>query len=354
MKETIVIGYFGKGNVGDEAILSSTLHGILKHEKVIVVSDNPDETTRLHYVKSIKFKHLFSLPFWIVLKRPKRILFPGGGYFYGNAVRAAALITAVGKIFGSKVDIVAVGIGPYLNHEIMGFYNNKDKFKGLNKYCLRLMFTISDYKSVRDEFSKKMVILSGERNVKIDSDPALSLKPVDKQYALELFNGALPKLNRPIVGFNLRYIPDKRIMNKIITETSKVCKFIIEKLNGSVVFVPFGVRYQSEMGKFDLINDDEFAYNMFKQIYTSDRIYLLRGRYTPSELLGMFRFFDAVIGMRLHSIVFSHIMKVPVFAISYEQKIDSFVKSKKIPYTHINDIDSQKVINFVYNIFKHE
>lgn len=355
MKETVIIGYFGKGNIGDEAILSSTLSRMKRDENVIVLSENPDETERMHYVRSEKytFRHLPLLLLKIALKRPN-ILFPGGGYFYGNAVRSIALISIVSKIFGSKVSIVAVGVGPYLSHDIVGLYNDNDKFSGLNKFCLRLIFTIADYASVRDNFSKKMVVLAGGHDVKIENDPALSLESVDARFAFDLFNSALPKLNGPIIGLNLRYIPDDKLMNKIINVVAEVCKFVIEKLNGNIIFVPFGVRYQNELNGFNPINDDEVAYNKFKKRYNPERIYFLRERYTPSELLGMFRYFDAFIGMRLHSVVFSYTMKVPVFAISYEHKINSFVEDKDIPYARIDSIGSENIIDFLRSVFKSE
>jgi polysaccharide pyruvyl transferase WcaK-like protein len=353
VKEILIMGYFGKGNIGDEAILSSTLSRIRKDGEVVVLSDNPDETMRMHHVRSIKYSYR-SLPLIllrIIRKRPK-ILFPGGGYFYGGAVRTIALIAIIGKLFGSKIEIVAVGVGPFLSHEIVGLYQDSDEFIGLNKVCLRIIFTIADYASVRDEFSRKMVVRAGVRDVKVEKDPALYLEPIDEKFAFDLFNSALPRLNAPFVGLNIRYIPDKAIMDKVINVMAEISRFVIEKLNGSVIFVPFGVRYQNELNKFSPINDDEIAFNLLKQSCDLGRVYFLRGRYAPRELLGMFKFFDSFVGMRLHSVVFASIMRVPVFAISYEQKIDSFVQKEKIPYLQINDIGSKQIIDFLFNVFK--
>lgn len=351
MKEILIVGYFGKGNIGDEAILSSTLSRINKDETVVVLSDNPDETIRMHYVRSIKYSYrrLPLLLLRIIRKRPK-ILFPGGGYFYGGAVRTIALIAIIGKLFGSKIEIVAVGVGPFLSHEIVGLYQDNDEFTGLNKVCLRIIFTIADYASVRDDFSKQMIVRAGLKNIKVEKDPALYLKPIDEKFAFDLFNSALPRLNSPLVGLNIRYIPDREIMDKIINVMTEVSKFVIEKLNGSVIFVPFGIRYQNELNKFSSINDDEIAFNLLKKSCVSEKVYFLRGRYTPSELLGMFRFFDSFVGMRLHSVVFASIMQVPVFAVSYEQKINSFARAMEYPCKTINDIESKQIIDFLSNV----
>ena len=51
-----------------------------------------------------------------------------------------------------------------------------------------------------------------------------------------------------------------------------------------------------------------------------------QNRHTAEELIGMLGAMEAVVGMRLHSLVFSAAGGTPTVGISYDVKVDSFVK----------------------------
>jgi len=61
-----VHGYFGFGNIGDEAILSVLIEefkNIFSKAEFTVLSSNPWRTMRIHCVKAIR-ERLISLDFW--------------------------------------------------------------------------------------------------------------------------------------------------------------------------------------------------------------------------------------------------------------------------------------------------
>ena len=53
---------------------------------------------------------------------------------------------------------------------------------------------------------------------------------------------------------------------------------------------------------------------------------VLKGRYNTVEFMSLMGCMDAVIANRLHALIFASIMDVPVTAISYDPKIDSFIR----------------------------
>jgi N-acetylglucosaminyldiphosphoundecaprenol N-acetyl-beta-D-mannosaminyltransferase len=55
--------------------------------------------------------------------------------------------------------------------------------------------------------------------------------------------------------------------------------------------------------------------------------HLLLRRCTPSEMLDAVSAFDGLIGMRLHSLIFSSMAKIPSLGLSYDPKVESFQKS---------------------------
>ena len=68
----VIAGYFGKQNAGDEAILRGIMQQLnqaITNPHFIVISNDPEDTTRLHNVDSINWKDLpKSIMFHVVLK----------------------------------------------------------------------------------------------------------------------------------------------------------------------------------------------------------------------------------------------------------------------------------------------
>ena len=63
-KTILVAGYYGFGNVGDEAILSAILTDLRKQREgleFIVISSNPEETAASHNVRSVHWKEINAL-----------------------------------------------------------------------------------------------------------------------------------------------------------------------------------------------------------------------------------------------------------------------------------------------------
>jgi polysaccharide pyruvyl transferase WcaK-like protein len=52
---------------------------------------------------------------------------------------------------------------------------------------------------------------------------------------------------------------------------------------------------------------------------------ILREGYTTVELMSIIGCMDVLLGIRLHALIFSSIMHVPVSAISYDPKINNFI-----------------------------
>ena len=59
----------------------------------------------------------------------------------------------------------------------------------------------------------------------------------------------------------------------------------------------------------------------------SNKVVLLKGDYSTEEFLSVIGSFRLLIGMRLHALIFAAVMKVPLLAISYDPKVDSFLKA---------------------------
>ena len=81
-KTILVAGYYGFGNVGDEAILSAILTDLRKQREgleFIVISSNPEETAASHNVRSVHWKEINTL--MDAARECDLIILGGGGIF---------------------------------------------------------------------------------------------------------------------------------------------------------------------------------------------------------------------------------------------------------------------------------
>jgi polysaccharide pyruvyl transferase WcaK-like protein len=57
------------------------------------------------------------------------------------------------------------------------------------------------------------------------------------------------------------------------------------------------------------------------------RVVALKGKYPPEEMLSIIGNMDLLVGVRLHALIYAAVMDVPMIAVSYDPKINSFMHS---------------------------
>ena len=341
----LIHGYFGMGNVGDEAILTVIIRELKSRGfEPIVLSANPKRTMKLHGVSSCPDK-LSSFRFWKALLKSSLLVFAGGGKYGEKTMRRLCFLTILTKILGKRVEFRAIGIYPY---EWVGLPIAMDKPKPFNDWSTRIMlkiaFTLADKVTVRDTFSKYTLMLSDvPREVEIEEDLAFKLEPIDDESALRILSHHGVDLSRKlVVGVNLRTL-DLRTRSKIVKVLSEVLDWLIEH-DAEVIFIPFG--YGSTSGRF-FDNDLIVASELKNRMSYGYKPKIIDVEYKPREILGLFRFLNLFIGMRYHSIIFSAMMRIPTVALIYDTKTVELLKGKR--YRHccfpisINGLNANKL-----------
>ena len=322
----LIHGYFGMGNVGDEAILSVVLEE-LKHMHIepIALSANPSRTAKLHGVRSCCDRFL-SLSFWRYFLSSSMMVFAGGGRYGHRTLRRMCILAILAKLLGKRVEFRAVGIYPYEWTGAPIIMNSSKPFNDLiTRALMRIAFSLADRVTVRDGFSRKVLVASGvSREIGVEEDLAFRLTPSSAENSLRiLLKHGVDVSHRPLIGINLRTLRPE-VRQKLVDIMSKFLDWLIER-GAETVFIPFG--YGSTPERFfddDLIIARELA----KHMRYGDRLKIIDVEYRSQEILGVFRFLNLFIGMRFHSIIFSIMMRIPTIALIYDTKTVELLKRK--------------------------
>ena len=157
----LISGYYGYGNLGDEALLSGILTGLKKYgHSVTVLSGNPDHTKQLHNVNAVsRYK---GLP--LALLQHDAIISGGGGLLQdktsSRSLQYYLGALSLAKLFRKKVIVYGQSVGPLSES---GKKAVASTLKGVAV-------------AVRDEMSQGVLLELGIRS-ELVADGALLLQP---------------------------------------------------------------------------------------------------------------------------------------------------------------------------------
>jgi polysaccharide pyruvyl transferase CsaB len=323
----VISGYYGYDNAGDEAILQSMvseLRSVYSDIDIVVLSVNPSKTSKKHKVTAIKRSNLFQI--YSAIKKCD-ILISGGGSLLQDATSFFSpwyysSIIMIAQILRKPVYAFAQGIGPI----------NRGFNKKLLKYVMNRVFGIS----VRDKRSKKELVKLGiTKEISCTIDPAFLIEPVPKDKSLNILSteSGNKKLTKPRIGFSIRTWKGGIDVVGIIAD---VADRVSREFDADIILFPLYY-------KDDLKLAEEIADKMDRKAI------VIRGSYIPAELIGLYGIMDINVCIRFHGLVFSAMTGVPMVAISYDPKIDSFME-----YLGINNIIRYNGMNaqMIYNDIK--
>ena len=303
MKKVLISGYYGFGNTGDEAILETLSIQFSKAGiGVQVLSANPAKTQELYGIKAYK---RFNLSDIIKAIKNCHALISGGGSLFQDVTSSMSLyyylgIVKIAEMLGKKVHVFSQGVGP------------------IKKECNRRMFTNIINKvetiSVRDEISfEELKILKVDKpDLMRTTDPAFMLQPAPEVSGIKILEKAGVNFSgKLIVGIAARNWSSNKDSVSQIAETADQ---IIEEFDANVVLFPF--HYPEDL---------DFANRIAEKMRNKPCV--LKEEYKPSEIMAAIGLMNINIGVRLHALILSVCMGVPVIGISYDPKIDGFLKT---------------------------
>jgi len=308
MARILLAGYFGCGNIGDDAILLGTVEGLRQspHE-FAALSGSPEETYRIHGINAYPRKDMKAVH--KALSTRDALVFAGGSifqdvtslrsvYYYANLVKTA-------KGMGKKVIMVGQGVGPV------------NRFFG--KRWTASAFSQADAIVVRDPASAALLSKLGvKKKVRLAADPAFLLPPVASADEGQGF--ALG--NMKAVGLAPRPFGKK---------TPQVIE-----LFGGLARLLFQANVMPYLIEMDRNADRALIDAIEKQ--QGGKIPDLRKIHSPIDMQKRLSRMDAVIAMRLHAGILASTVGVPPYMVSYDPKVAAF--AKMLEFNAVSELDN--------------
>lgn len=311
MYKILISGYYGAGNIGDESILRAVVDNLrerLDDIEITVLSKSPEYTSEKYDVRSAARKSLFA-----VIREIRRcdLLISGGGSLLQDVTSKKSIIYYLAvmwlaKLFGKDFFIYSQGIGP-INSNF-----NRRLTAGILKKASGIV--------VRDISSKELLIEIGipEERIVVTADPVLRIKKSDPETGREILagEGFVRKEGFTVVGFAIK---ERNLQSGFVDELCLSMENLLSRGDIQIVLIPF--HFSEDMAVAGALEERLSAKGY------GDNVCTIRHKYLTEEMLSIIGNMDLLVGVRLHALIHAAIMGVPMIGISYDPKINSFMKS---------------------------
>jgi len=318
--------------VGDVAMIKELIRTVgteIPNTEFLILSNKPSTTCKMYSapnVKAISNKGSNIIKQLSAIKDAHLLIAPGGGSFL-NSSSPFDVFTRIGQLLFARIMrkpiiLCAMSIHPASI--------KTGTVRRLIRYFIdRVLIRCFTLYTVRDDLSIKVLRDLGVRKeIILTSDLALNLPPASPQQVNEILSNIGIDKNEPLVVICPRHLipglwhafSEKEIDN-LKASLARVADFISAEI-GQVLFIPFythspdnDMKVIADIHKYMKRHDDAKSLGYPSSLYHS-----------PYEVAGIIGAANLVIGMRLHSVIFSLINSVPMIAIGYEPKVSQLME----------------------------
>ncbi|MFI3253916.1 MAG: polysaccharide pyruvyl transferase CsaB [Eubacteriales bacterium] len=295
--QVVMSGYYGFDNAGDDAILQGICQEISPEVAVTVLSNNPKETTRQYGLTAVPRYHLKKVA--RAIKESDAVISGGGSLLQDRSSTRSILyylgIMALGYHYHKPVMLYANGIGP------VGKKSNRKKVvKAVER---AQMVTLRD----KDSAQELRAMGVQREDLYITADPVQAMTPASP----EVGKGYLDRLGitGDFVSISLR---DWGKMGADLSELALFCDKIQEKTGYEILFV-----------LMQSVRDKSISEEVQGKMKASS--YILEEEISPDALMSVLGQGKFCVAMRLHTLIFSARMGVPLLGLVYDPKVASFL-----------------------------
>src|SRR5699024_9054488 len=318
-------------NAGDDSVLYGIITSLHKNNSNIelsVLSNDPKKT-----------ESMFDIPAfnrWNLLEVTKQIknhdlLLMSGGRLLQDATSPRSVLYYLGLVFVAKlfrkpVVFYAQGVGPIQ--------------KRFSKRLIRYFVNKVDVITVRDDASAKDLESYGvTAPIVVTADPAVTIEP--ESIKRDIGKNLLKKIHldgSKTIAISVRsWKKEQNYYNEI----AQTADYYAEE-GWSILFI--AMHYP---------NDITACKNIMEKM--SNQAYIIEEQLSFKEIMSVIGNVRFVIGMRLHSVILAAIINTPFVGLSYDPKVDRFVKRlDMLSAGHIKDLKSETLTNYVKQTIEDE
>lgn len=309
MIKTLICGNYGATNLGDEAILDGVVEifsSLGSNFEFAAIGPVAESIHEIHNIEACDlfpsgirsfFRGIMNGSIWKTVdcvKSADLVVIGGGGLFTDEKLMAVIIWSIqvnLVQLLGKPYICIGQSVGPLRT--------------SFGRFIAKRVFRSSHLNIVRDEYSAHLLNVIGIDGVVSLSDCAFKLH--SPQSVEEIESPYIVMTIRPWFSENIEHYRD----------LAKFIDYIYRKYKLKTVLVPFQVMKDNDVVVLKKINDlVEIDESVVLMDYQNDYRAVM-------ELIGKSK---AVIGMRLHSLIFAALSRKPFVALSYSIKVDEFVE----------------------------
>ncbi|MCY7344264.1 MAG: polysaccharide pyruvyl transferase family protein [Pseudonocardia sp.] len=300
----LVIGNFGNGNTGDEAMLARTLQELPAGTDVRIVSRNPRMVEALHGVRAVAMD---GLAFTKALKWCDGIAIVGGGLFGIGAsplVKALPAIVWAATALGRDITYVAIGVYPGTPGRVLDLLRRSVRQPG------RI--------SVRDEVSA--ATLGDAIVAPVVGDLAMGLAPAPAADARRALVAAGVEPGVPLLLVAPKALPNPILVDALQDAAETLARRWIER-GGTVAGLAISTHadYGLGLSRRDEVLVGELGERLGRPVP------VLGPQLAPALAKAVVGEADALFGLRIHSLIFAVSTGVPCLGVGWEERTTAFL-----------------------------
>jgi polysaccharide pyruvyl transferase CsaB len=323
-----ISGSYGGFNLGDEAILEGMLRELRAsvRAEVTVFSRDADDTCARHRVdRVVPVRERTREEIRPDIARLDLLILGGGGLLYDASAPMYLREALLAEELGVPVFVYAVSAGPLAEAAV--------------RAGVREALENAAAVTVRDRRSKHLLEEIGvHTEIHVTADPALLVAATPPIPDLVAREGIDPE--RRLIGVSIREpggaapTLDVGHYHQLLASAAD---FMIDRYDATLVFVPMERR----------VLDMQHSHAVIADMAHPQRAAVLRGAYTPGELISLLGQFEFALGMRLHFLIFAALQRVPFVALPYGSKVAGFLDELGMSTPHVEDLNVGQLIAYV-------
>jgi polysaccharide pyruvyl transferase CsaB len=317
LNKIAIHGFYGMGNLGDEAILASMLKEFRNYGSidVVVFSRKPEQIQRIYGIRSISSEAKRDLlKRRSELKKCNLFILGGGGLLKDFGTDSTSLkkwlkLLDHANRLNKKTSLFAIGVENIRYNE--------------SKSLIQNALTNVDLITVRDKNSKDILESIGvENTIKVTTDPVVLLGESTQKTSSQII-----KTKKPMkVAICIRHWYDKsfnienpKVNENFIKAMASAAEFLIEQYDAKLEFIP--------MRTISYDDDRVAAKQIISHMKFKDNVEVINEVPEVNDFIKMLDQYSLLIGMRLHSLILGTSSGVPVIGLNYMPKVKAYMES---------------------------